>query len=70
VKIADIGAFLKIGDWKRYLGEKTDQRVVGLVRANTRAGRPSGSDEFVEKLEEKLNRRLRTVSIGRPGREI
>ncbi|MFH1798443.1 MAG: transposase [Candidatus Omnitrophota bacterium] len=69
VKMDDMDKLFKIDNWKKYLQEGSVQKVVDLVRANTLTGRPSGSDTFIEKLEKKLNRRLKMLPVGRQRKE-
>ena len=53
-----------IRDWRRWLHQKQDAQLVQQLRAHTSTGRPSGSKEFIERLEARLDRHL---SKGRPG---
>lgn len=53
-------------DWKGFIEEQDDPDEIKQLRENTRKGRPLGSGEFVEKLEEKLNRSLKLKPKGRP----
>jgi putative transposase len=51
--------------WKDFLTEK-DAEGVEAMRLATHRGRPLASDSFLSKLETKLNRRLRPLTVGRP----
>jgi putative transposase len=58
-----------IGDasnWARWLEAPISADVVKALRANTRTGRPMGSEAFVAKIEALLGRRLRALPRGRP----
>ena len=46
------------GDWTTWLAQGTDTEKLDEIRRNTRTGRPTGSDSFVEKLQTTLERRL------------
>jgi len=53
--------------WRSMLRAGEDDDVNdGEIRAQTRTGRPLGSDRFIAKLEAKLGRRLRRPPMGRP----
>jgi putative transposase len=47
-----------IGDWTSWLGIGLDAETVKRLRSNTTAGRPSGDEDFVRELEDRLQRRL------------
>jgi putative transposase len=65
IKLEDINKFIKVDSWEKYLKEKTDDKIVKQMKANTLTGRPSGNDSFVEKIEKMLNTRLRALPVGR-----
>lgn len=56
--------------WKTLLGEKINEGDIKNLQVHTRTGRPLGSDTFISKLETKIGRRLRALSVGRPKKEI
>lgn len=57
---------LRSADWREKLKEPEDAHLVDEIRRRTFNGRPLGSDDFIAKLEAKLNRRLRPRPVGRP----
>jgi len=64
--LTDISKFVKIEDWKRYLSQKEDGKIVSSIRKNTLTGRPLGSGAFVAKLEKLFDKRLKALPRGRP----
>ena len=54
------------GTWRAMLAGGVDPLRVEGIRGRTRSGRPLGSESFVTRLEEKLDRALRPMQIGRP----
>jgi putative transposase len=64
----------KLSDWLdeaergKYQGFVNEEGSEDEIRRATSTGRPLGSIRFVEKLEEKLGRRLRPQKAGRPKR--
>lgn len=52
--------------WRGYLACGTDEAEAEAIRENTHTGRPLGSPEFVEALEQVLQRPLEAQSGGRP----
>ena len=54
------------GRWKDVLSESDDPEEVSLIRKHTMTGRPLGGNAFIDKLEDKLNMRLRALPVGRP----
>lgn len=55
--------------WAQILAKKLDAKVRETIAANTRTGRPFGSDAFITKLEKKFRRRLRALPTGRPKKD-
>lgn len=53
-------------DWKKFIELSDNPDEIKQIRESTRKGRPLGSNDFVEKLEGKLNRFLRLKPKGRP----
>jgi len=53
-----------IPDWAEYLREETDESDRELFRSHARTGRPLGSDEFIDKLENITGRILRKKKPG------
>jgi putative transposase len=51
-----------VGNWSDFLADATDHG--GEIRRHENTGRPLGSREFVGRLEEKLERRLRKMKTG------
>lgn len=52
--------------WKRFIDMPEEESFLQRIRKDTINGRPLGSSTFIEKLEEKLGRRLHMLPIGRP----
>ena len=50
------------------LKEQSEQYGLA-IRRNTHTGRPLADDAFISKLEKLLNKRLRPLPIGRPGKQ-
>ena len=51
-----------VEDWSGWLTGQQDPAVLQRLRANTTAGRPSGSSQFIRSVEARLGRRV----VGRP----
>ena len=58
--------FEDIKNWRGYLNGKEDTGRVIKIKKNLMTGRPSGSSEFVEKLQKKFKKRLTALPRGRP----
>ena len=54
-----------VGNWRAFLLDEDDQAVKAL-RASTLTGRPVGSGEFINQLEQLTGRKLRASKRGRP----
>jgi putative transposase len=52
-------------DWSAWLNDAADGLEADLLRANTRTGRPTGSESFIQRLEGRLDRCLRPRRRGR-----
>jgi putative transposase len=59
----------EIDNWRKYLAEKENETMIQEIRKRTIAGRPCGSDSFIEKLEKRFGRRLRALPHGRPAKK-
>ena len=57
----------EIGDWKGYLALDIDEEEAALMRRHERTGRPMGSEQFITRLEEQLDRVLRPQRRGPKG---
>ena len=55
----------EIDDWSAWLSEGLDDGIIMQIRKNTNTGWPTGSEEFVRRLEEILGRRLTRQRAGR-----
>ena len=53
-----------VGDWPAWLESGLTDEELLKIRKNTRRGAPTGSDEFLRKMEERLGRRLRSLPRG------
>jgi hypothetical protein len=58
-----------VGDWREYLVEPDADEVLCELRGETTVGKPLGSPEFVQKLEEDLDGFLTRRPPGRPRKE-
>lgn len=54
-----------VTNWAEYLAEPEDPSLVSRLRKQTGTGRPSGSEEFLSRLESTTGRRIKTVRAGR-----
>jgi putative transposase len=52
--------------WKSELKCAEDQELTAAIKLSTSRGRPLASDSFLSKLERRLGRRIRPLSVGRP----
>ena len=52
-------------DWSAWLNDAVDSLEADRIRANTMTGRPTGDDEFVRSIEERLGRSVRPQRRGR-----
>jgi len=57
---------MSYGSWAKYIDSQEEENFLQNIREHTLTGRPLASAAFVERLEEKFNRRLRALAIGRP----
>lgn len=57
---------MKPFDWENYIDIRDDGEFVERMEKHTLTGRPLGTMEFVESLENKFGRRLKAIPIGRP----
>ena len=53
-------------DWREMLQQRLDEEDLKTFVAKNLRGRPLATDSFLSKLEVKLGRRLRPLSVGRP----
>jgi putative transposase len=54
-----------IDEWSAWLSETPDDATIKEIRRNTSTGWPTGSEEFVRRLEEILGRKLTRQRAGR-----
>jgi REP-associated tyrosine transposase len=54
------------GNWATFLARKPDPAAIEDIRKHTRTGRPLADENFIEKLEDLLNRKLAPQKGGRP----
>lgn len=68
--LLDLKAWLKMlppdGDWREALVKPDDKEIIHKLRTVTQRGHPLGSDKFISKIEHALNRRLHSLTAGRP----
>ena len=57
-------------EWKKFIDLSDTPNEVKQIRENTRKGRPLGGDNFIKKVEKKLNRFLKLKPRGRPKKQI
>lgn len=53
-------------DYAEFIKADISQEEMNRIRYSTKTGRPFGSDEFIKKMEKKLERRFILKSAGRP----
>jgi len=69
-KLVTVASLLKIaGDWSAFLLTSTDKRELKEFRLHERTGRPLGSEQFVNGIEELTGRVLRKQRPG-PKRRV
>ena len=56
-------------DYKELIISDIAEKEINSIRYHTRTGRPLGGEEFVKKMEKKLERRFILKSAGRPRRK-
>ncbi|OGW75606.1 MAG: hypothetical protein A2Z72_08625 [Omnitrophica bacterium RBG_13_46_9] len=56
--------------WKKFIELSDDPNEIKQIREQTRKGRPLGTYDFVERLEEKLKRFLKLKPKGRPRKVV
>jgi len=53
--------------WKKTMQATAESdKTIARLRMYTRTGRPLGSESFLKRIEEAIERAIRTKSIGRP----
>lgn len=55
-----------IESWKPVLRQADEYDEFEELRQHTRTGRPYGSESFLKKLEQKLQRRVKALPVRRP----
>jgi putative transposase len=58
-----------VGDWRRFLSGDVSTEEYELLQRHERTGRPLGSKNFIERLENKLSRILTPQKGGRPKKD-
>ena len=56
----------RVDDWSAFLAQSVPPEVVSKLRRHANTGRPLGSEQFIDDLEQKLGRALRPQKGGRP----
>lgn len=56
----------EIKNWKEYLNETSNEQLVLNLKKCTRSGKPAGNKDFIQDLEFKIGRVLRSKPMGRP----
>jgi hypothetical protein len=56
----------EISDWANYLNQMQDVNSLNRIRINTHSGLPCGTDDFIQTIENKLNRKLKAMPSWRP----
>jgi len=59
----------RVSDWRSYLAEDSDPRILDALQKNLRTGRPLGDAAFVGRIEKLLGRNIRPGKAGRPREE-
>ncbi|MFH1504709.1 MAG: transposase [Candidatus Omnitrophota bacterium] len=66
LSLIEISKFMEADNWRSYLSQKEDEKIVNNIRKNTLTGRPLGDDAFIIKLEKIFGKRLKALPRGRP----
>ncbi|MBM3295839.1 MAG: hypothetical protein FJY82_15185 [Candidatus Aminicenantes bacterium] len=69
LKLLDWNESFGIEDWRAYLRQEEDDDFADLMKEHERTGRPLGSEEFIEHLENQTGRVLTIQSPGRKRKE-
>ncbi|MEL7185733.1 MAG: transposase [Pseudomonadota bacterium] len=64
--VHDVSPFELIDDWSAYLSDGDDEERLREIRDQTRTGRPSGRDTFIDDIEARSGRTVRRNPGGRP----
>ena len=59
INLVDINAWVEVEDWREYLSENLNEKIVKRIRNNSLNGRPSGGTEFIKKIELILGTKLK-----------
>lgn len=68
IKLYDILKLINTSpeQWKKFINMDDDKNEIEAIKKHTEAGRPLGNKNFIERLEEKFNKKLSIVFQGRP----
>jgi len=66
---ADCPLIHNITNWTEFLSEQENKKVLENLRNNIISGRPSGDEEFIERIENIIGRSLKVRPRGRPKKE-
>ena len=66
LELSDISRYIDVKDWKYFLSQKEEKRIIDSIKSNTLTGRPSGNEAFVSRLENITGKRLKALPHGRP----
>ena len=56
----------EISNWKEYLLQADDKKILEEIRTSTRTGRPAGNEGFIKQIEVILGRTFEIRPTGRP----
>ena len=56
----------RVPDWRAFLGQDIENKMLERLRLHARTGRPLGDDGFLKSLESRLGRTLQRKTPGRP----
>jgi len=62
----DLPLLQQVQDWREFLRESDEERLLNKLRRCTQSGHPAGADGFTEKLEVISGRKIKAEPIGRP----
>lgn len=57
-------------DWRNQLVEPQEDLAIKTIRQRLKNGRPLGDDDFLDWLEQRINRKLEIKKVGRPRKKI
>jgi putative transposase len=66
LSLRSMDKLINVDNWKEYLCQNNDEKMILKIRGDTLTGRPSGDILFIQKFENLLKRKLVPAPVGRP----